>query len=139
MKQSLVILVALFVCTNSFSQDFKNYEIKRLKSFGINPDTTEFNFAANYLDFKTILKKERKRRTNKTVGIIFASVGAITVISGLNNRSTSTDEQGGGIGQFIQDLFIGVGVIELGVSVPLFISSHKRKKERDKLIQLYRE
>lgn len=30
-----------------------------------------------------------------------------------------------------------VGVIELGISIPIFISSKKRKKERNELIELY--
>ena len=39
-----------------------------------------------------------------------------------------------GIGQSIGIMAIVAGTIELGVSVPLFISSNKSKKKRDKLI-----
>jgi hypothetical protein len=44
-----------------------------------------------------------------------------------------------GVGHSIGVMFVTGGVISAGISVPLFISSSKRKKERDKLLELYKE
>jgi hypothetical protein len=35
-------------------------------------------------------------------------------------------------------MFIAAGIVQLGVSA-LFVSSNKRKKDRDKLIELYKK
>ena len=51
------------------------------------------------------------------------------------SRSKNDQE---GVGQSIGTMFVVAGAIELGISIPLFISSKKRKKERDKLIEYYK-
>ena len=43
-----------------------------------------------------------------------------------------------GVGQSIGMMFVAGGIVSGGISVPLFISSSKRKKERNKLIELYK-
>tara|TARA_R110000868_G_scaffold16056_6_gene72605 strand:- start:94623 stop:94826 length:204 start_codon:yes stop_codon:yes gene_type:complete len=55
----------------------------------------------------------------------------VMVISGSKN-----DQEG--VGESIGSMFVAMGVIELGVSIPLFIASNKRKNERDRLIEIYK-
>lgn len=137
MKKTLIILTALLLFTNCFSQEFKNYELKRLKSFGLNTKPNELSNSINYLNLDTILEKDKERRTKKTLGIVFTSLSALTTAFGVMVISGSKNDQEG-VGESIGSMFVAMGVIELGVSIPLFISSNKRKNERDRLIEIYK-
>ncbi|PKB43056.1 hypothetical protein AX016_1239 [Cellulophaga sp. RHA19] len=136
--KTLVTLLVIFVFSNCFSQDFKHFEIKRLNSFGIELDLdNQMNESYNF-DLNTILKKERKRRKNKTAGIIFTSLGALTTSFGvliLSNKSGN--DEGKAIQGFIGGMFVGTGIVSGGISIPFFKSTKKRRKERDKLIEKY--
>ncbi len=80
------------------------------------------------------MKFERKRKINKTFGIIFTSIAAIGIIGGtiLIQQSKKTKE-----GHDFQGIFGGLGiasgVVYGGISVPFWVCSKKRKKERDKI------
>jgi hypothetical protein len=137
MKKTLIILTALLLFTNCFSQEFKNYELKRLESFGLNAKPNEPSNLINYLNFDAILEKDKERRTKKTLGIVFTSLSALTTAFGVMVISGSKNDQEG-VGESIGSMFVGIGVIELGVSIPLFLSSNKRKNERDRLIEIYK-
>jgi hypothetical protein len=137
MKKTLITLTILLLSTICFSQTFKNYELKRLNSFEINLNSIDLNNTTDYLNLKAILEKDKKRRTNKTAGIILTSLSALTTTFGIMVISRSKNDQEG-VGQSIGTMFVVAGAIELGVSIPLFISSKKRKKERNKLIEYYK-
>jgi hypothetical protein len=143
MSRILPILI-FFIFNICSAQTFEQKEIKRLNSFEINLNNIDLNDQSNYLNLKTILEKERKRRTNKTFGIILTSLGALTTTFGTLVIANSKDDNNGvigqsnGIGQSIGAMIIAVGAIELGISIPLFISTSKRKKERDELVLKYK-
>ena len=137
MEKTLITLTILLLSTICFSQTFKKYELKRLNSFEINLNSIDLNDSTDYLNLKAILEKDKKRRTNKTAGIILTSLSALTTTFGIMVISRSKNDQEG-VGQSIGTMFVVAGAIELGVSIPLFISSKKRKKERDKLIEYYK-
>lgn len=137
MQKVIVTLIVLFIFSNSFSQTFKKYEIKRLNKFEINTDSLALNNSLNYLNLKAILMHEQKRKTNKTVAIVLTTLSALTMTAGAEIFSKSRNSQEG-LGQSIGTMFIAAGVIELGITVPLFISSNKRKKDRNELIELYK-
>ena len=138
MQKVKFTLIVLLIFNNSFSQSFKNYEIKRLNMFEINNDSIALNNSLNYLNLKTILVNEQKRKTNKTLAIALTSLSALTMTYGAKIISSSRNDQEG-LGQTIGTMFIAAGIVQLGVSVPLFVSSNKRKKDRDKLIELYKK
>jgi hypothetical protein len=138
MQRATITLIVLLIFNNCFSQTFKNYEIKRLKTFEINTESIELNNSVNYLDLKAILEKEQKRKTNKTLAIVLTSLSALTMTYGAKIITSSKDDQEG-LGGSIGIMIMTAGVVELGVSIPLFISSNKRKKERDNLIELYKK
>ena len=139
MKKEIIIIFSLIICFKSFSQSFNEREIKRINYFGIN--TTEYDLNDNkiYTDFSEILKLNNKRKSNKTFGIVLSSVSLLTTSFGILALSSKKDD---GMGKAIVDtiggISLGVGVISGGVSIKLFNSSQKRKKERDKLIKLYK-
>ena len=137
MKKTLIVSAILLFSTICFSQNFKTYEFKRLNSFEINLDAIDLNYSTDYLKLKTILEKDKKRRTNKTAGIILTSLSALTTTFGFVLISNHKNDEEG-VGQSIGTMFVVAGAIKLGVSIPLFISSKKRKKERNKLIEYYK-
>jgi len=133
----LSILFLLLLSANTFAQTFKNREIKRLNSFGIDLTSIDLNEETNYLNLETILKKEKKRRTNKTVGIALTTLGLLTTGFGTALIVNSKDQEEG-LPQSIGTMFVAMGVVELGISIPIFIATSKRKKERDKLIRIFK-
>ena len=89
MQKVKVTLIVLLIFNNSFSQSFKNYEIKRLNMFEINTDSIALNNSLNYLNLKTILVNEQKRKTNKTLAIALTSLSALTMTYGAKIISSS--------------------------------------------------
>lgn len=65
MQKVKFTLIVLLIFNNSFSQSFKNYEIKRLNMFEINTDSIALNNSLNYLNLKTILVNEQKEKLIK--------------------------------------------------------------------------
>lgn len=136
MRKMLPIFLFLIfhICS---AQTFKQKDIKRLNSFEININNIDLNDQRNYLNLETILEKERKRRTNKAFGIVLTSISALTATFGTLVFVNSKDDEEG-VGQSIGTMFIAIGAIELGISIPLFVSASKRKKERNELILNYK-
>ncbi len=137
MKIKFLILLTLFFL-NSYSQVLNEKDLNKIESFGI--IQTDFNLNDKIVinDWNLILEKDKKRKTNKTVGIIFTALSIFSTTLGAKLISENKNSQEG-LGQSIGTMFVVGGIINLGISVPLFISSSKRKKERDKLIELYNE
>ena len=135
MKNILLIFLILISFKN-YSQNFKEKELKKIESFGINLTEFDHNEKRVINDWNLILEKEKRRKNNKTVGIILTSLSVLSTTFGAKILSESKNDEEG-VGQFIGSMFVAGGIINAGISVPLFISSSKRKKERNKLIELY--
>ncbi len=134
-KIFMIFLILTFnICS---AQTFNQKENKRLDSFGINMNNIDLYEQNNYLNLETILLKDKKRRTNKTFGIVLTSLSALTTTFGAIVFANSRDDEEG-VAQSIGTMFVAIGAIELGISIPLFISSSKRKKERNELIENYK-
>jgi hypothetical protein len=136
MRKILPIFFILLINICS-AQTFNQKEIKRLNSFGISLNNFDLNDQSNYLNLESILKKDKKRRTNKTFGIVLISLGALTTTFGTLVFTNSKDDNNG-IGQSIGGIIVAIGAVELGISIPLFISASKRKKERNEIIEKYK-
>ena len=136
--KKLLIFTTLLVSLNCFSQTFKNFEIKKLNSFGINIDSIDLSNNVNQLNLKAILKKDRRMRKNKTAGIILTSLSVLSTSFGILilSRKNVTGE-GEAFNELFGGMFIGGGVLGGGISIPLFNSSKRRRKERNKLIKFY--
>ncbi len=136
MKSVFLLIVVLISYTNTTAQNFNKKEIKKLNSFQIDLQQIDFNKPENKLNLDLILKKDRLRKANKNWAIVLVSLSALTTASGIKLLSESNDDIEGLAGAMGAMLTVG-GVISGGVSIPLFISSKKRKNERDKLIKLF--
>jgi hypothetical protein len=139
MKFILLVLIGLFFIPVS-AQELKPREIKKISKLGIeNVDLDNYGEQLT-TDFRKILRADRKRKTNKTVGIIFTSLSAISLGLGTAVLATPVESEGHeeAYRNVIGGFFIGTGVIERGIGIPLLFVSKKRKRERDSLIEEYK-
>ena len=120
-------------------QELKPRQIRKIESFGIDYNRLR-NENIDYNNFAEILILDRKRKKNKTIGYVFSSVGLLTVTGGIlaltnikSNPNNDMDESGA-YQAVIGGILTSIGAIEIGVSIPLFISSKKRKNERNQRI-----
>lgn len=138
MKKKLVVLF-IFVFNFCFSQaqTLKKSELRKLSTFGINLNSANLDDQSKYLNLIHLLKAERKRKKNKCVGIILTSFSALSTLYGTRIISNAKGGDAEPFGNIIGGVFIGFGVVNAGISVPLFIAANKHKKERNRLISLY--
>ncbi len=137
MKNILLIFLILISFKN-YSQILKEKKLTKIESFGI--ELTKYNLNEQQVinDWSLILDKDIKRKKTKAAGIIFTSLSILSTTFGAKLISVNKDSEEG-LGQSIGMMFVAGGVISAGISVPLFISSSKRKKERNELIKKYNE
>ena len=135
--RNIFIIFMILISTNNYSQNLNDKELKKIESFGVILTNYNQNEKRVINDWNLILDKDRMRKKNKTAGIIFSSLSILSTAFGAKLISDNKDSEEG-VGQSIGTIFIAGGVISAGVSVPLFISSSKTKKERNKLIELYK-
>lgn len=120
--------------TFSNGQNLETKQIEKIQDFGIDYQS-EIKMDPNKgTDLLNILELDRKRKKNKTFGIILSGMGLLTAAYG---TTAFTSEQPNPYSILAGGVLTGVGLAEMGVSIPLFKSSRKRKKERDKLIRKY--
>lgn len=140
MKTKLcIILLFSFISIFLHGQELKPKQIQKIESFGIEYTRLK-NENIDYNNFAEILKLDRKRKTNKTIGYVFSSLGLLTVSGGIlalanikSNPNNDMDESGA-YQAVIGGILTSIGAIEIGISIPLFISSKKRKNERNQRI-----
>ncbi len=139
MRYILIILIGL-ISLQSSAQELKNRELKKISKLGIN--TADLNTYDEKLtnDFRDILRANRKRKSNKTVGIILSSLSAISLGLGTVILANPVESEGheNAYRGLIASFMIGTGAIEGGIGIPLLFVSKKRKRERDLLIQEYK-
>jgi hypothetical protein len=138
-KLKIISLLSFFTVILQ-GQELKPKQIQKIESFGIEYNRLK-NENINYgNDFLEILKKERQRKTNKTIGYVFSSLGLLTttggilILSNIKSNPNNDMDESGAYQALIGGFITAIGVIEIGVSIPLFISSKKRNKERNQLI-----
>ncbi len=134
-KITLLILLISYIIGNS--QELSEKNILKLNEFNIKTEKLELNNLNIQNDLNKILILDKKRIKNKRTGIILTSLSILTTAYGI--VALTYDKANDGMGRAIQEtiggISIGLGVVSAGVSIPLFKSSKKRKKERDELIK----
>ncbi|TXD52055.1 MULTISPECIES: hypothetical protein [unclassified Polaribacter] len=130
-KFTLLLIVFLGITIKTYSQNFSNQSLKKLESFEIN--INKLDNPKVYNDFNLILKLEKKRRNNKTLGIVLTSFSIVSTTLGIfvfsQGKGTITNSIGGA--------FLGAGIVSGCISIPLFNSSKNKRKQRDLLIRKY--
>lgn len=137
MKNVLLIFLTLIAFKN-YSQILTKKKITKIENFGIKVTNYNLNEQQVITDWNLIIDKDRKRKKTKVVAIIFSTLSILSTTMGVRIISENKNAEEG-IGQSIGMMFVAGGIASAGISVPLFISSSKRKKERNELIKIYNE
>ena len=130
------ILCTIFITflTFSFGQSLETKQIEKIQEFGIDYQSN-MRVAHNFnTELQNILELDQKRKKNNTWGIVLSGLGLLTTAYG---TTAFTGERVNPYSVIAGGALIGIGLIEMGVSIPLFKSSKKRKRERDKIIEKY--
>lgn len=136
--KKIILITLLFVSFKNYSQILNEKDLNKIESFGIILTNYNLNEKQVINDWNLIINKDRKRKITKTTAIIFTSLSILSTTFGAKIISNNKDSEEG-LGQSIGTMFVVGGITSAGISIPLFISSSKRKNERDKLIELYKE
>ena len=135
MKKTILFFL-LLLTFGLQGQNLTEKQLNKLETFGIPTKKFDYNNEIIQANLKLILLKDKKRKTNLVTGIVFSSLAIATTAFGAKIIDNSKNNEEG-VGQDIGSMFVVGGIIELGISVPFYISSHKRKKDRDNIIEIY--
>ncbi len=130
------ILCAIFIAFSTFSygQSLETKQIEKIQEFGIDYQSNMQADPNFNTEFQNILELDQNRKKNKTWGIVLSGLGLLTTAYG---TTAFTGEQANPYSTIAGGALIAIGLAEMGVSIPLFKSSKKRKRERDKIIEKY--
>lgn len=146
MKPNIYLITILFICCFYLhAQHLKPNEIQKLSSLDLQYDIAAWHDEQVYMDFKKIIQYDKKAKGKKITGVILGGAGIAALagsLSILNSKTTNWDtgEKETSLTASILGapmLIVGAGCI--GTSIPLFISSGRSKKRRDKLIASYNQ
>lgn len=146
MKPNFYLSTILFICCFYLhAQRLKPKEIQKLSSLDLQYDIAAWHDEQVYLDFKKIIRYNKKTKGKKIAGFVVGGVGAAALagsLSILNSKVTNRDtgeEETPLTASIIGAPMLIVGAGCIGTSIPLFISSSRSRKRRDKLIASYNQ
>lgn len=93
MRKRILLLLLITISLNSFSQSLKNRDIDKIRKLSIT-STYDLTSQKTTTDFSTILKLDRKRKTNKTFGILTTSLAALSYGYGAMILISNKDTEG---------------------------------------------
>lgn len=141
-----LILVFFLISSSIYCQSLTGREIQKIESFGISLDQLNLENEQIYSDLNFIITKENKRKKRKVIGKILASLSILSITGGILIVSQSAKDPHDGIygeayvfHEFIGMSLIMTGAIEGGFSIPIFLSSKRKKNDRDEVIKIYNE
>ena len=138
MSKKITPIIVLFFSAIVVGQNLSEKDILKLNKLQVNTQNFDLKNSKVQQDLNAILKLESKRKTNKTIAISLTTVSIATIIVGgilisKGDAPNSKDNLATPIGI----IFTAGGVLEAGISIPFWVFTHKRKKQRDKMIQLF--
>jgi len=120
--------------TFSYGQTLETKQIEKIQGFGIDYQSNNQAYPNFNTELQNILELDQKRKKNKNWGIVLSGLGLLTTAYG---TTAFTGEQANPYSTIAGGALIAIGLTEMGISIPLFKSSKKRKRERDKVIEKY--
>lgn len=133
MKFLLPFILFIVSVFNITSQEIDENNLQKLHKLNLNTQNLDLTNLETQKNLHLILNLEKKRKTNKILGIVLVSAATVSAVTGsilLGKENTTSDVFGG--------VFLAGSAIYAGVSMPFWNASKKRKKERDKLIELFK-
>jgi hypothetical protein len=137
MKTCLLLLFLLLSAT-LFSQELKEKQIHKLYRLGL--DTTGMTqlSAPDYAQLHAILQRQHQHTGTLIPGIIFGSLSAFSLTTGILMLTQNSGYEGEDIAHVLGAIMVTGGVVDAAISIPLLVVSKKRKKQRNKRIENYR-
>ncbi|MDF0715049.1 hypothetical protein PY092_02715 [Muricauda sp. 334s03] len=137
------IFIAVTLCcnlANISAQEFSFDQKERLDRWGLNYAYLIEQSEANEQQLWEILDIDRKRKNNLIMGSTFAGLGLVMLAGGSLIFSQDSGCDDAHICENTGQVIVGgglmaLGTFEVGVSLPLFLSSLKRKKKRNKMVR----
>ena len=122
------------------AQDFFPKQQQRLDYLGLDYNYLIQQSEANEQQLRKILDMDRKRKNNLIMGTGFAGLGLLFLATGVSILGQNSDCNDTRLCENTGQVIVGgglmaLGTIEVGISMPLFISSLKRKKLRNNMIR----
>ncbi len=130
------IFLFLFLFKGFFlvAQEFNKIEVDKLSDFGISLEKYNLNNLEKRTDFASILKLDKQGKRRKSGGIVLGSLGILTASAGTYGLIVNESKS---LGSIYSGIILAAGIIEIGGSIPIFISSKRKKKQRDAIIKKY--
>ncbi|MER3319690.1 MAG: hypothetical protein RIB79_15465 [Allomuricauda sp.] len=142
MDNIIISTIAAFFLglAHSYTQDFSPKQQQQLDYLGLDYHYLIQQSEANEQRLLDILDENRKRKNNLVMGAGFAGLGLLFLTTGGVILGQDADCKDTGMCENTGQVIVGgglmvLGTFEIGVSLPLFLSSIKRKKKRNKMIQ----
>lgn len=140
MTKILTLALTLFCFSTAFSQEINRHEIKRLDRLGVSLDSIDRSDELDVLNLEALVKSDLQYRRRKRAGFILAGAGALITIVGIATIVNNDAEyEAKAYASMIGGAVITLGAGSAGLSIPLFNSSQKRKRQRDALIKILQE
>lgn len=132
--KKILVLIFLYLCNNICSQELTKTQINQLDMLTIKIEKFNLDDSKIQETLSQILILDKKRKTNKTIAITLSSIA----ISGLILGSTLYTK-GDGISELFGDIIVRSGVVYGAISIPFWVATDKRRKERDELKKIFDE
>ncbi|MER3375593.1 MAG: hypothetical protein RIM83_13225 [Allomuricauda sp.] len=140
MKKMVYAAVFFLGLAHINAQDYSPKQQQRMDYLGLDYNYLIEQSEANEKQLREILDMDRKRKNNLIMGASFAGLGLLFLTTGASILGQDSDCNDTQLCENPGQVIVGgglmmLGTIEVGVSLPLFISSLKRKKLRNKMIR----
>ena len=139
--KKIIFTLLLLSYFSANSQTLTEKEIVKLNELNIQIKNLDLNNTNTFNDIKSIITLGKKAKTNKILAIVFSASSLTGLITGtvLLSKARRMDNAGSPYVTTLGSMMLAGGVIYGGISVPFWIASKKRERERMHLIEMYRE
>ncbi|MCC6413685.1 MAG: hypothetical protein IT270_18705 [Saprospiraceae bacterium] len=142
MKTSILIFVCLFMASVCFTQTFTEEEQmmvlgEKAYFFANDIDLSKYKFDRDDINLGLVstVQLDKQSHSSKIWGFGLLGVGLTSVVLGAANLKKSDSSIDNELNNFFFGSLIAMGVIEMGVSIPLFNRSKKKAAQRDVSLQ----
>lgn len=126
-----IIVLLLFSCFLCQAQELADKDIQRLKSWDIPTENLQWEQDMQLQqNLNQILSFDKKRKVNKAWAIGISATAVIGTAIGI--RLLAYDQP---ITDALGSVVIGGSAMAVGLSVPFWLFTNKRKKDRDRAIK----
>lgn len=139
-------IVFLLISISIYGQHFTNRQTQKIEYFDIKINELNLENQQIIDDLNYILQTDKKSKRKKVVGKVLATLSVLSITGGIliltqdDNQDTNRNyDEASAYREFIGGFLFATGVLESGISIPVFVSSKKKRRSRNKKIKIYNE